>query len=654
MKKHRNLTLGLLALASTLIVQTASAGSSSLVIAELYGAGGNSGATYQSDYVVLYNRGGSDQSISGWSIQYASATGSSWSRTNLPNATIPAGRYYLIKLSTGANGIPLPVTEDFSTTFLSVAATAGKFALVNNTTTLSGTCPTDTSIVDFVGFGTAAICYEGSGPTPAPSTTTCIQRGDNGCTDTDNNSSDFTATASFNFRNSSSPAYVCGSVTKPGILNEPQSRTNNAGTTATFTVKADGGSLVYRWLKNGSDVADANASGAASATLTITNVLAANAGNYQVSITNTAGSTNSQIVSLTVIDPAITTQPTSRTNFTGLTTVFQAFAGGTPTLAYQWYKDNNPLSDTGNVSGSTTNSLTITNLVTGNAGDYFLVVSNNHGMVTSITATLTVILAPSTSLALWNFNDTNAALASPPPISGNGTASLVALTTSATFATGCPDDNIAGATNTGWNTSSYPAADSNNKQAGVQFSVSTAGYKNILLYWQQRQSATASKYTRLQYTTDGSAFTDASVITMPPGGDWQTYSSDLSAVSGINDNTNFAVRIVTEWESTATGGGTNAYVATGSASTYGTAGTIRFDLVNVLADPTNAVVAPLPIPLTIERIGDNTVVSWTNAVFSLASSTSVVVPVTNKVAGATSPYTNALPGDVRFFRLVWP
>ena len=204
------LTSFALTIALGLALPTARAVSSTLVIAEVYGGGGNSGAIYRNDFVVLFNRGGTSQGLSGWSIQYTSATGSSWGnqKLNLPNASIPAGGYYLIQLASGgAIGADLP-SPDATGTF-NISATAGKIALVSSTTALTGTCPTGSEIVDLVGYGTTANCFEGTGPTPAPSNTTSVQRGSGGCTDTDNNSADF-ATGSPNPLNSASPARPCG------------------------------------------------------------------------------------------------------------------------------------------------------------------------------------------------------------------------------------------------------------------------------------------------------------------------------------------------------------------------------------------------------------------------------------------------------------
>jgi hypothetical protein len=180
----------------------AQAVSSTIVISQVYGAGGNSGATYRNDYVELFNRGTTTVDVSTWSIQYAATAGTTWLRTNL-TGTIAPGHYYLVQLfSNGAVGLVFPAPDVTGTT--DMAAANGKVALVNNQTIItSGTsCPTGPTIVDFTGYGTAN-CFEGAGAAPAISATTSDSRKCLGYTDTDNNSGDFTAGAP-NPRNTSS------------------------------------------------------------------------------------------------------------------------------------------------------------------------------------------------------------------------------------------------------------------------------------------------------------------------------------------------------------------------------------------------------------------------------------------------------------------
>lgn len=193
-----------------LLLGAAGAAQAQVVISQVYGGGGNSGATYKSDFIELHNNGTSPVNLSGWSVQYASSTGTSWTRTNLSGSIAPGG-YYLVKQADGAGGTTnLPTPDTIGT--IAMSATAGKVALVSNQTTLSGSCPLGGAVVDFVGFGSAN-CAE-TAPTAAPSNTTAVLRAADGCTDTDNNSADF-AVGAPTPRNSASPLRTCGPVPAP-------------------------------------------------------------------------------------------------------------------------------------------------------------------------------------------------------------------------------------------------------------------------------------------------------------------------------------------------------------------------------------------------------------------------------------------------------
>ena len=220
----------LLVLLSVLVLPLVAAsargsGSGSIVVAEMYAAGGNSGATYTNDYVELFNRGSGSVAIDGWTLQYASAGSTSWGTTAL-SGTIPAGGKYLVQLASGGtNGSALPASDATGTSNLAV--TGGKVAVVDNATALScgasaGSCSSSTSIEDLVGYGSAAD-YEGSGAAPAGSATTAISRADGGCTDTDNNAADF-ATAAPSPQNSSSAPSACSAPPPP-----PSGPTASAG-----------------------------------------------------------------------------------------------------------------------------------------------------------------------------------------------------------------------------------------------------------------------------------------------------------------------------------------------------------------------------------------------------------------------------------------
>jgi hypothetical protein len=198
--------------------------STTVVISQVYGAGGNAGALLNADYVELHNVSSVPQSLSGYAIQYGSgaANNFNWSsKFNLPDSTIPVGGYFLIRMTTpAATGSAIPTPDLIVSPDINMGGSAGKLVLTVDTNRLiSGACPAAAQIVDFVGYGTTAACSETS-PASAPSSTLAIFRGNNGCTDTDNNSLDF-ATSSPSPRNSGSSAIICGTPTGPTINTSP-------------------------------------------------------------------------------------------------------------------------------------------------------------------------------------------------------------------------------------------------------------------------------------------------------------------------------------------------------------------------------------------------------------------------------------------------
>jgi hypothetical protein len=197
--------------ALALLLAAASArgsGSGSVVVGEVFAAGGNSGAAYANDYVELFNRGASAVAVDGWSLQYASAASTSWQATAL-SGSIPAGGRYLVQLASGGtNGAALPVADAAGTSNLAV--TGGKVAIVDAATALTcgaspGSCSGAAGLEDLIGYGSAAD-YEGSGAAPAPSATTALARAGGGCTDTDDNAADFASAAPNPLNSSAGPA----------------------------------------------------------------------------------------------------------------------------------------------------------------------------------------------------------------------------------------------------------------------------------------------------------------------------------------------------------------------------------------------------------------------------------------------------------------
>jgi uncharacterized protein len=194
----------------------------SLVISQVYGAGGNTDAVLQHDYVEVFNRGTASASLAGHTIQYTSSSGTGSFAVGATLAgTLSPGQYLLVRMSGGANGTPLPTPDIIGTS--SMAAAAGKVALVAQTTGLgcnggSTACsPAQlAAIVDLVGYGTGTNFFEGGGPTPSISTTLAAFRRNGGCTDTNDNGQDFVVAAPAP-RNTASPFAPCTAPTNPAV-----------------------------------------------------------------------------------------------------------------------------------------------------------------------------------------------------------------------------------------------------------------------------------------------------------------------------------------------------------------------------------------------------------------------------------------------------
>ena len=165
------------------------------------------------------------------------------------------------------------------------------------------------------------------------------------------------------------------------------------GMTASFSVTASGeGPLTYQWyhgltpLSNGGDI-----SGATSNQLQISNVESGDAGDYTVTVTGAGGAVTSSAAMLTVKAPTvITDQLDAASVCPGTTASFSVTASGEGPLTYRWYHGLTPLSNGGDILGATSNQLQISNVESGDAGDYTVTVTGECGAVTSSAAMLTV------------------------------------------------------------------------------------------------------------------------------------------------------------------------------------------------------------------------------------------------------------------------
>ena len=170
-----------------------------IVINEVYGGGGNSGATFKNDFVELINSGTTSVTLSGATLQYASAAGTFNQYHPLPDITLAPQQTYLIQEAAGTGGTvdlspdfvaPIPTNFGSGTNNnpgFAMAGTNLKIALVSNAVQISG--PTDANVLDFVGVGSANQ-FEGTGAAPVMTNSTSASR-TNGI-DTNNNAADFT------------------------------------------------------------------------------------------------------------------------------------------------------------------------------------------------------------------------------------------------------------------------------------------------------------------------------------------------------------------------------------------------------------------------------------------------------------------------------
>ena len=252
---------------------SASAASGGVVISQVYGGGGNSGAVYKNDFVELFNAGATEVSLEGWSVQYASAAGTTWQVTRLSGRIAPGG-HFLVQQAAGTGGTTaLPAAEVVGA--IPMSGTDGKVALVGGATALSGSCPA--GVVDFVGYGTAN-CFEGAATPKLSNTTAALRKAV--CVDTNRNVDDFVLGAP-KPRNSASGTTSCevipvGPVTSVTVTSAQvligaarqmvAAAADSAGRTATTT---------YAWTSSNPAVAaiDANTgivTGVAEGTVTIT------------------------------------------------------------------------------------------------------------------------------------------------------------------------------------------------------------------------------------------------------------------------------------------------------------------------------------------------------------------------------------------------
>jgi Bacterial Ig-like domain/Lamin Tail Domain len=201
-------------------------GSTSLVISQIYGGGGNASATFTNDFLEIHNISTASISLAGKSLQYASATSTATFSAIVPlSGNVAPGGYFLVMLDAGPTGAPLPITPDLVDLTVNFSASGGQVALCNTTTALTaadftGTVPTGAQIIDFVGNASGVIHYEGAARAATPGNITANFRANSGTTDTNQNATDFTIAVP-NPRNSATAVFPADIVAPLATLLTP-------------------------------------------------------------------------------------------------------------------------------------------------------------------------------------------------------------------------------------------------------------------------------------------------------------------------------------------------------------------------------------------------------------------------------------------------
>jgi hypothetical protein len=381
----------------------------SLVISQVYGGGGNAGSVYTNDFIEIYNPTAATVNLSGWAVQYTSAAGTSWSTTPLTGSIAP-GKYYLIQEAAGTGGTTSLPTPDATGT-IAMGAAAFKVALTNTTTALSGAIATGAGagIVDFIGCGTAN-GFE-TAVAPAPSATASLLRVNNGCTDANNNSTDFVA-GTVAPRNSASPTNTCS------VTNYTESICAGSTPTAASVAAASGstGTYTYQWYSyNGittPTATPATSSWTAENTgLNLTTSALTQSKTYACYVTPVgcgvgAWAPNYRQVTVNALPSAPTITASGSTSIENGGSVTLTASSGT---TYLWS------------NGATTSSITVST-----AGNYTVQVINASGCISFASSVVTVNVVPSvtTTTPVSNLTVTSATLSG--NVTNTGAAAITA------------------------------------------------------------------------------------------------------------------------------------------------------------------------------------------------------------------------------------
>ncbi|MCA3004432.1 MAG: immunoglobulin domain-containing protein, partial [Phycisphaerales bacterium] len=195
--------------------------------------------------------------------------------------------------------------------------------------------------------------------------------------------------------------------TQVAVTNQPDSINRATGSNASFTVAASGTSPTFQWRRNGVNLVNGvnangtTVSGATTATLTLTSIALADAGNYTVVVDNACNTVTSAAAVLSVFDPVvILAQPVDVNACPDETAAFSVSVGGSATgRTFQWRKAGvnlvNGVQANGTVvSGATTATLSLAGVKESDQADYTCFITNIVSSATTAAATLNVYNPP--------------------------------------------------------------------------------------------------------------------------------------------------------------------------------------------------------------------------------------------------------------------
>ncbi len=488
----------------------------------------------------------------------------------------------------------------------------------------------------------------------------------------------------------------------PVIVTQPLSQTSYLNETATFNVNATSvGAISYQWQAGTTGggifsnlTESGQVSGVTGASLSISNLTFDNASDYLVVVSNSNGSVTSSVATLTVLDPApsVSVQPISQTNIVGQSVTFSAAATGLAPLYYQWQAGahgsgiyTNLLAG-GQSSVVTNAALTISNLVSGNAGDYTVVASNAFGSITSAVAVLTVVtnsgyratVLADHPVSYWPLNETSGTLIHDVVGANNGTCmnpnGMTLGGPGVLYGQGVTSDTAIYFTNTSsayikvpysstlnnpkftveaWlKMPVFPVAgagvdmnavsmEDSSSPKGWTFEINNASAANPNMYgwighsaWTQLSSGTCiqGQWSYYALTYDGTTFT--------------VYTNGVAAVSGASSYTlpsSLHSFYMGSYDSSGTpgrffqGGMENVALYSNALTSSQILNHYQVGITGISSPPV----------VSIQPSGANVVVSWTEGF--LQQSSSLNGPWTY-VTNAASPYTQGASNSIQFFR----